>query len=160
MREIHNEIEIKASAAKVWSLLTDFPGYSDWNPFIVRASGHARVNTELSLVVETPGGREMRLNPRVLRHTRVDHLTWVTGLPIPWLYDREVSFDVEPLGEENCKLVQTCRFRGLLVPMRPAAVGDIETGYGRMLQALKTRAELSVKAAACKGSSVRLEKSA
>jgi uncharacterized protein YndB with AHSA1/START domain len=32
MKEIHTEIEINASAEKVWRVLTDFAAYSEWNP--------------------------------------------------------------------------------------------------------------------------------
>jgi hypothetical protein len=34
MRLIDTAIDIHASAARVWSILTDFSAYSAWNPFI------------------------------------------------------------------------------------------------------------------------------
>jgi uncharacterized protein YndB with AHSA1/START domain len=34
MKELHSEIEIDASAERVWAILTDFASYPRWNPFI------------------------------------------------------------------------------------------------------------------------------
>jgi hypothetical protein len=39
MAEISSEIEIGATPARVWSVLTDFEHYADWNPFITSISG-------------------------------------------------------------------------------------------------------------------------
>ena len=39
MKELHSEIEIDASAERVWGILTDFASYPEWNPFIRRISG-------------------------------------------------------------------------------------------------------------------------
>ncbi len=42
MREILTNIQIDASESKVWKILTDFPKYKDWNPFIISASGEIK----------------------------------------------------------------------------------------------------------------------
>jgi hypothetical protein len=34
MHEIQSQIEIAATRARVWSILSDFPSYPSWNPFI------------------------------------------------------------------------------------------------------------------------------
>jgi hypothetical protein len=38
VREIRTEIEIAASATTVWAVLTDFPRYGEWNPFLERVA--------------------------------------------------------------------------------------------------------------------------
>ena len=141
MPEIRNEIEIEASAHRVWAQFTDFQNYPDWNPFIVRAMGQTRMGTELNIVIVTPLGRELRFSPRVVRLTQNSHLTWTSGMFIPGLFDREISFDVEPLGEGRCRFVHTGRFRGILAPFRSKVISDLERGYQRMNEALKARAE-------------------
>ncbi len=47
MKEIHTEIEINVSAEKVWRVLTDFPAYDEWNPFVRRVEGEVRVGARL-----------------------------------------------------------------------------------------------------------------
>ncbi|VVB87011.1 Polyketide cyclase / dehydrase and lipid transport [uncultured archaeon] len=39
MKELRTEIEIQASADRVWQILTDFASFPEWNPFIRRAKG-------------------------------------------------------------------------------------------------------------------------
>ena len=141
MLEVRSEIEIEAPASRVWTLFTDFQSYPDWNPFIVRALGQPRMGMELNIVIVTPEGRELRFSPRVVRLTQNSHLTWTSGLFVPGLFDREISFDVEPLGDERCRFVHTGRFRGILVPFRSETLSDLEVGYHRMREALKARAE-------------------
>jgi uncharacterized protein YndB with AHSA1/START domain len=43
MKELHSEIEIAASAERVWDILTDFAACPQWNPFIRRFSGELEV---------------------------------------------------------------------------------------------------------------------
>ena len=39
MRELNSEIEIDASAERVWQLLTDLDRFPQWNPFIRSITG-------------------------------------------------------------------------------------------------------------------------
>ena len=46
MKEIHTEIDIKASPEKAWKILTDFNNFSQWNPFIHKINGDPKVGTK------------------------------------------------------------------------------------------------------------------
>ena len=48
MKEIQTEIEINASAEKVWRVLIDFAAYSEWNPFVRRVEGEVSVGARSS----------------------------------------------------------------------------------------------------------------
>lgn len=39
MRIIEREIDIDATPAQVWAVLTDFPEHKNWNPFITDITG-------------------------------------------------------------------------------------------------------------------------
>ncbi|WP_374201024.1 SRPBCC family protein [Arthrobacter sp. AK04] len=65
----------------VWKILTDFPTYVDWNPFITRASGDPQIGHKLSIRIVPPGGGRndvpstrdgsgTRAIARVVRNTR------------------------------------------------------------------------------------------
>lgn len=41
MTELNTEIEIRASAERVWNALMDFDAYPKWNPFVREISGRA-----------------------------------------------------------------------------------------------------------------------
>lgn len=59
MRELRREIEIEASPQRVWEILTDFPAYAEWNPFIPRVIGEPKVGARLEVRIEPPNGRGM-----------------------------------------------------------------------------------------------------
>jgi len=40
LREIETTVEIDAPPAAVWRVLTDFPTYGEWNPFIPTIAGN------------------------------------------------------------------------------------------------------------------------
>lgn len=54
MRELNSEIEIRASAERVWQLLTDFDRYPQWNPFIRSVSGIQEPHTKLKVSFKLP----------------------------------------------------------------------------------------------------------
>jgi uncharacterized protein YndB with AHSA1/START domain len=52
MKELRADIEIQASAERVWQLLTDFASFPQWNPFIRRASGEPKKGTKLEVYLQ------------------------------------------------------------------------------------------------------------
>ena len=66
MKELHSQIEINASAERVWQLLTDFASYPQWNPFIRRISGEPTTGERLQVRLEPPESRGITLRPKVL----------------------------------------------------------------------------------------------
>ena len=66
MKELRSEIEITASARRVWEILTDFAGFPQWNPFIRRARGNLVVGERLDILMQPSGARGMTFSPTVL----------------------------------------------------------------------------------------------
>ena len=77
MRLIETAIDIHASAARVWSILTDFSAYSAWNPFITAAEGEARPGARLRITIAPPGRRPMTFRPVVLVAVPEQELRWL-----------------------------------------------------------------------------------
>jgi hypothetical protein len=142
MTEIRNTIEIEASAALVWSVLTDLPGYRDWNPFIVRASGRLAVGGALDVTFAPPGGRSMQFRPVIVRLEPERELAWAAKLLVPGLFDGEHAFRIEPLDARRVRFEQVASFAGMVVPLLPWKTGPgLRAGFASMVTALKIRAE-------------------
>lgn len=141
MRQIRNETNINAPPGRVWSTFCDFEHYVDWNPFIVRAAGMREAGRTLDIVIVTPAGGELRFNPMIVGFQEGKSLTWAVGMPIPGLFDRTISFEIEDVGNGVTRFTHTGRFTGLLVPLRGGLIRDLETGYRNMNTAFKTRCE-------------------
>ena len=106
MKQLHTQIEIDASAERVWDLLTDFPSYPDWNPFISHISGRLTPGERLRARLEPPGGRATTFKPKVLTAEPNRELRWLGHLLVPGVFDGEHSFTIEPLEENHVRFVQ------------------------------------------------------
>jgi hypothetical protein len=142
VKEIHTEIEINASAEKVWRVLTDFAAYSEWNPFVRRMEGEVSVGARLHVTIQPSGSKGMSFRPTVLVAEPNGELRWLGHFWLPGLFDGEHSFSIEPLGEGRVRFVQRERFGGLLLPFLSKMLdGDTRRGFEEMNRALKLRAE-------------------
>jgi hypothetical protein len=142
MKELHSEIEIYASAERVWRLISDFPSYPQWNPFIRRITGEPTTGERLEVRIEPPGGRGMTFRPTVLNAEPNLELRWLGHLLVPGLFDGEHALTIQPLEEHRVSFVQREVFRGLLVPLFARSLdNNTKRGFEEMNHALKERAE-------------------
>jgi len=141
-KQLRTQIDIQASPERVWQVLTDFGAYSQWNPFMVQASGRAAQGERITIRMRPEGGRAMTFRPTVREATARRRLSWLGHLVLPGLFDGEHSFTIEPLGEGRVRLVQQEEYRGVLVPLLAKSL-DRRTlpAFEQMKQALKRRAE-------------------
>ena len=145
MKEIREEIEIASSATRVWQILTDFPDYPSWNPFILRAKGEAKEGAKLDVFLQPSGARGMSFRPLVLKAEANHELRWLGRLLLPGIFDGEHIFTLEPIASNRLRFVQREIFKGLLVPLLARSLDkDTRRGFREMNQALKTRAEVAI----------------
>ena len=140
--QLHTEIEIEATPERVWEILTDFPAYPAWNPFIPHISGPGTVGSRLDVQLQPSGGRGMRLRPEVLAAAPPQELRWVGHTGVPGLFDGEHRFRIEPLAADRVRFVQEERFSGVLAPLVLRFIEhSTRQGFESMNLALKARAE-------------------
>ncbi len=142
MREIQTEIEIAATPERVWQTLTDLNSYSQWNPFVTRASGELRVGECLKIYVQIPDARGMSFTPKVLKVEPQREMRWLGTLPLPGLFNGEHIFKVEPATQPGrTRFLHGERFTGLLIPFLGGMLDKTARGYVLMNEALKKRVE-------------------
>jgi hypothetical protein len=142
MKQLQTQIEIYASAKRVWEVLTDFASYPQWNPFIRHISGRPAPGERLQARLAPPGGRAMTFKPKVLAAEPNRQLRWLGHLLVPGLFDGEHSFTIESLEENRVQFVQREAFNGLLVPLFARSFKtNTQQGFEEMNRALKERAE-------------------
>ena len=139
--ELTTEILISAPPRLVWSILTDFARYSEWNPFIVSIEGEPTVGARLTVRVVPPGTKGITLTPVVLNVEPERVLVWKGRVMLPGLLDGEHRMAVEP-HETGCRFRHSEVFSGLLVPLfRHSLDTDTRRGFEEMNRALRERAE-------------------
>ncbi len=142
MKELRSEIEIQASAERVWQLLTDFANFPQWNPFMRRASGEIKVGARLEVYIQPSGTRGMTFKPTVLKAEPGRELRWLGRLLMPGLFDGEHILTIEPLEANRVRFVQREIFTGVLVPFFAHGLDtDTRRGFEEMNRALKAGAE-------------------
>jgi hypothetical protein len=141
MRTIETWIDISASPARVWDVLTNFDAYPQWNPFITRITGIPSEGTRLRVHIKPPGRSGMTFKPTIVALTRQQKFTWLGHLLLPGLFDGEHSFQIEGHGN-SCRFHQSERFSGILVALFGAGLFDATRhGFEAMNTALKEQAE-------------------
>ncbi|MGH3427407.1 MAG: SRPBCC family protein, partial [Mycobacteriales bacterium] len=141
MKELRREVEIAAPAERVWSVLVDFDAYPDWNPFIRSIQGTCEPGAQLTVRIEPPGARGMTFKPKVLSVEPGRELAWLGRVLVAGVFDGEHRFSIEQLDGGRSRLVQSERFRGLLVPLFGKTLAATELGFDAMNEALKKRSE-------------------
>jgi hypothetical protein len=139
---LQTEIDIAATPDRVWSILTDFSAYPDWNPFIRSIRGVPEQGARLVVQMQPGGAKAMTFRPTVLIATRAHELCWLGHLLIPGLFDGEHRFTIKPIPDGKVRFRQSELFRGILVSMfRTRLDRDIKRDFEEMNRALKARAE-------------------
>ena len=142
MKNLETEIRITGTPEQVWSILTDFGKYGQWNPFIREASGEVMVGSRLRVRIHPPDGSAMVFRPTVKEASVGRELRWLGSLLLPGLFDGEHRFRIEPVGEREVRFRQSEQFRGVLVPMFPSSMYErTRRGFDAMNRALKERVE-------------------
>jgi hypothetical protein len=140
--EIRTDIQIDASAERVWAALTDFHAYPEWNPFLRSIEGRAVPGQRIVLVMQQSPTRVWTLHPRILRADAPRELRWLAEFWVPGLLDMEHVFEIESLGETSVRFVQRARFVGVGVPFFRWTTGPRTLdGFEAMNEALKERVE-------------------
>jgi len=141
MKEIYTEIEINAPAGAVWSILTDFDRFPQWNPFMKRFSGNLQEEAKLEIFINPPNSRGMTIKPEILEYEPGKKLRWLGVLGVRRLFDGEHSWTTEEINEDKTLFIQKEVFTGLLVPLGSGLLKNTATGFEMMNPALKEEAE-------------------
>jgi hypothetical protein len=140
--EIRTEIEIEASPAEIWSVLTDFRRYSEWNPFIVAVTGELATGARLRLTTSEPeSNRERSFDVRVKCCEPERELRWLGHRGMKGLLDGEHFLMLEPVDPARTRVVHGENTTGLFLKLALAGVTRATRGFVYMNQALKRRVE-------------------
>lgn len=143
MSTIKTTIDIGASPEMVWRVLTNFPAYPKWNPFIREIHGKPEVGARLRVRIRlSKQGRSQRFSPRVTKAIPAAELHWRGKWLLPGLFDGEHSFIIVPNGVNGVRFIQREQFSGLLAPViLPFVAKRTRDAFERMNKALKKAAE-------------------
>jgi hypothetical protein len=140
-KDLRTEIEINASAEKVWQVLTDFESFPKWNPFVIKVLGQPKEGEQLEIEVQLPESRLLKFTPLILKAEPNKELRWVGTMSLG-SFRGEHFYQIEALSENKVRFIHGEHFSGWMVPLIWAMVGkQTQKGYLIMNEALKKEAE-------------------
>ncbi len=117
MRELRTEIEIAAPLTKVWSILTDFDNWKEWNPIVNQASGVASLGSELSITMCGKDGKDaQKYMPTITNFEEPKSFRWRAIMMAGFLFTNDKVFELEDTGG-GTRLIHREGFSGILVPV-------------------------------------------
>lgn len=140
MASIRHSIEIEAETGRVWNVITDLPGYADWNPFLVEGKGNLAPEGRLRLRMHV-GNRSMVFSPTVQEVDAGRRVRWLGRFGLPGIFDGEHVLDIEAIGVGRTRFTQHEEFRGILLPFLRSLLRSTSEGFQAMNEALKARVE-------------------
>jgi hypothetical protein len=142
MHQIKTEIEIESTPEHVWSILSNFLEYPQWNPFIRSVQGSVEKGQQLTISVQLRRERTVTARPTVLTAKPNQELRWIAHYFLPGVFDSEHYFQILPLSPDRVKFVHGEKWLGVLIRFAKSTLDrDIKSGFMAMNQALKARAE-------------------
>jgi hypothetical protein len=67
MKEIKGSVMINVPAEKVWTSLTDFASYPEWNPFITQMKGELKEGNVFDVTVTLPGRKDAKFRSKTVK---------------------------------------------------------------------------------------------
>ncbi|MEQ8860410.1 MAG: SRPBCC domain-containing protein [Pseudomonadales bacterium] len=139
-RTIATDILIDAPIDDVWRSLTDYAGYSRWNPYLVRVEGAPVAGTQIVAHAVDAKGHETVLDVDVRLVTPYT-MHWVGGLPDRAEFEGDHWFELRPVGS-GTRLAHVEHFTGSRMPgILDAFAETITDNFERMNLALKRLCE-------------------
>lgn len=139
IKEIKTSIEINATPEKIWSILTDFEHYPDWNPFIISLKGDPAVGKTIQVKIQPPQSMAMTFSPTVLSFKENREFSWIGKVIFSGLFDGEHKFELINHQNGTVTFVQSEVFKGIFVRFfNPQKTRE---GFQLMNQKLKELAE-------------------
>lgn len=120
MKELRTEIDIAAPTTKVWSILTDFNNWKEWNPIVNDASGVASRDSKLSITMvsdEGKGGKDgPKYMPVVTNTEEPKYFRWRAKMLGGILFTNDKVFELEEI-DTGTRLIHKELYSGIMATL-------------------------------------------
>jgi hypothetical protein len=133
-------LDIEAPAELVWEVITDFPRYGEWNPFVVACQSTLKPGDPIDLQVVLTS-RPQKQREWIISHTPGVEFSY-SMKPVPGLLRSRRQHKLSPLGPGRCRYESHFELAGAMRPLVLALFGGgMKRGFAGMTAGIKTRAE-------------------
>ena len=136
--EYQASIGIEAFADDIWNVLTDAPGWTEWNTTIDDLTGDLKLNARLEVYSRISPDRAFKV--KVTEFTRPKRMVWKGGLPLG-LFTGIRTFTLSPGEGAFTEFAVHERFSGLLKPLFKLLMPDLQPMFDEFVICLKKEVE-------------------
>lgn len=129
-------VNIRADAARIWTLLTDAEDFPRWNSTVVSIKGQIREGERLQVRVP---GTDRTFTPKVSGVVPCERMVWTGGFA-PVLKGVR-TFQLKPRSDGSTDFEMEERFSGLMLPLVKGSMPDFGLIFERYADDLKRAAE-------------------
>ena len=149
-RVISNEYVINAPVEQVWSVLTDFDRYGEWNPFTSKIQTTLEPGSPVRMHVHLkpePKQAHFRVQTETVEWVKEgEELAWGI-VDRPWLLRAQRTQRLKRLTDRQCSYQTWDIFSGLARPLVLKTMGvHMDRGFNAVGEALKKRCESTIAA--------------
>lgn len=138
-------LEVDASAATVWDVITDVDAYREWNPFVRACSSSLKPGEPMSMTVQI--GKSTRNETEIMQsYDEGRGFAYAMQPPPLGALSSLRSHTIEPLGAERCRYYSHFELNGWLAPVVKMFVGaKLQAGFRGMSEGIRDRAQALAK---------------
>jgi hypothetical protein len=130
------ELNIRANAHDIWSLLTDAKGFPRWNSTVTGIDGEIREGERLRIRVP---GTDRSFTPKVSDVVTNERMIWTGGFaPV---FQGVRTFRLKARDDRSTDFAMAERFYGLMLPLIKGSLPDFRPIFERYASDLKREAE-------------------
>ena len=130
--------EIRAPAERIWAIITDAPGYPDWDSGVEKVEGRIAPGEQLKVFSELNPGRGFPI--RVTEFEPPARMTWTGGMPLG-LFKGVRTFTLTPGPDSATRFEMREHFSGPLLPLMRRTMPDFGPAFEQYAAGLKELAE-------------------
>ncbi|MGO4612599.1 SRPBCC family protein [Nocardia sp. 2YAB30] len=134
-------VDIDAPAELVWQVITDFPRYGEWNPFVSECRSSLVPGEPIDMLVHI-GGSRRKQREWIRSHTPGRELGYsMKPVPAGALHSLR-SHTVTPLADNRTRYESHFELAGWLHPVVVALLGkNLRRGFAGMTDGIRKQAE-------------------
>jgi len=138
MRSYEVTATIRALPERIWSILTDAPGYAGWDSGMTRLDGRIGPGEKLTIFNEANPSRGVAL--RVVEFESGRRMVWAASTPLG-LFKVVRTFTLAPLGAGETRFQMREEYSGPLLALIGKSIPNLDPLFQRFARGLKQKAE-------------------
>ena len=137
MRHYQSTALISARPEAIWTVLTDAPGYADWDSGVVRVEGTIAPQEKIKVISEANPKRAFGV--QVTEFAPGEQMTWSGGMPLG-LFKGVRTFRLAP-EDGATRFTMREQYTGPMLPLIWRSMPDLGPSFEQFARGLKARAE-------------------